>query len=117
MRKPQKAKPLSRAYLSLCPMHKSDNKLAAEEQKLSDVYHRDFANRMKKTRNQYLRDEIRNHLIESGYPSQKVDETFKRVKEIPKGLEDAFFALMEEYMKKIGDADQDLRHAKETGSL
>mmetsp|Transcript_29793 Transcript_29793/g.22093 ORF Transcript_29793/g.22093 Transcript_29793/m.22093 type:complete len:107 (-) Transcript_29793:41-361(-) len=97
-------------------MSRAENKLIEEEIKLSDRYHLDISKRPTKNREQYLREEIRNDLVDSGYPSQKVDEVFKRVKALPQKLVDSYFAMLDESVRTAIKDNEDLDLARKNNN-
>lgn len=59
-----------------------------------------------------VRDRIRRSLIDSGYPTAKVDEVFKEVEKIPDELVESYVELLKENVKERLDIDEDYKDAK-----
>eukprot|EP00347_Sterkiella_histriomuscorum_P022410 403338593 len=108
--------PLSRAYLSLCPVNKSQN-IQVEEEKQTQETSNYLIDRTSKgkTPAEYLRAQIRRTLIEFGYPSAKVDEVLSDVKEMPETLVQSYFNMLKQDIKERLADDEDYQDLKIRG--
>lgn len=98
-------RPLSRAYLSICPFNKGENQNAEEQKQSQQAYQKDKA--QQKTKDKLVREKIRRSLIDSGFPTAKVDEVFKDTIEIPPKLVDSYLKMVRENIKERLENDDD----------
>lgn len=103
----QSQRPFGRAYLSLDPFNKSNNIQVEEEKKSQDATYLVDRNAKGKTPGEYLRASIRRNVIEHGYSTQKVDEVFKDVQELPESLVKAFYDMTRSDIKDRISSDSD----------
>lgn len=100
MEQMQEQRPLSRAYLSLCPATRSTNKTVQDEKKGHADYLVDDP--MKKNphfKEEFVRQKIRRNLMDAGYPQAKVDEVMGTVQGMPESLVTAYFDMLKEDIK------------------
>lgn len=102
-------RPFGRAYLSLDPFNRSNNVQVEEEKKSQDATYLVDRNAKGKSHSEHLRAQIRRNVIEFGYSTQKVDEVFQDVKELPDSLIKAFYDMTRADIKERISKDEDFK--------
>ena len=105
---PPKQRPLSRAYLSICPVSKAQNKQAQDEKNKQIDY---LANKMSH-KEQSLKARIRSNLMTAGFPQLKVDEVLGNIDKLPDSLVEAYYEMVKEDLKLRTQNDPDYRNKK-----
>lgn len=95
---PADQRPLSRAYLSLCPANRTSNKQVQDEKTSSQDY---LAQGQKLNfKEDHVRQTIRANLMKAGFPQQKVDEVMGNVEHLPAELVGSFYEMMREDLRE-----------------
>lgn len=107
-------RPLSRAYLSLCPANRTTNKQVQEEKASSQDY---LAQGQKENhRELHVKSVIRANLMKAGFPQQKVDEVMSKVETMPEPLVKAYYDMLKEEVVSRIRKDEDYVNSKLGGS-
>ena len=62
-----------------------------------------------------VKDKITRSLIDTGYPSAKVDEVFKDITDLPQSLVDSYLKMCRENFKEILENNDDYQDIKTKG--
>ena len=89
-RNPMVQRPISRAYLSVCPANRAQNKTVQEEKNKTVDYMADITKKNANFKEEHVRAKIRSSIINSGYPTMKVDEVFSNIDKLPDSLVQAY---------------------------
>lgn len=108
----EQQRPLSRAYLSLCPFNKLYHSNKEEDKSGAKAYSADKFKPGKLGKTGNLKEKIRMALIDSGYPSAKVDDVFKEVSEMPSELVESYYEMLKENIKQRLHKDPDFKDIK-----
>ena len=94
---PHKQRPLSRAYLSLCPSSRVSNKQVQDEKNSANEYLAHGANKKKEHfKEENVKQTIRANLMTAGYPQAKVDEAMGKVDSLPESLVHSYYEMLRE---------------------
>lgn len=105
---PPVQRPLSRAYLSICPVAKSQNKQAQDEKNQSIDY---LSNKVG-DKEAHVRARVRANLMSSGFPQAKVDEVMGTIEKLPDSLVSSYYEMIREDLKNRIQNDPDYRDKK-----
>ena len=106
-------RPLSRAYLSLCPSNRSSNKQVQDEKNSANDY---FASAQKENFQEiHVKQAIIANLMKAGFPQQKVDEVMGNVEHLPESLVQSYYDMLREDLTQRVQNDQDYQEKKSQG--
>ena len=103
-------RPLSRAYLSLCPANRASNKQVQEER----ATHVDYLAKGQKEnfKENNVRQVLRGALTKAGFPSAKVDEVMSNVEALPDSLVSAYYNMVREEIRERLRVDDDFKERR-----
>lgn len=105
-----KQRPLSRAYLSICPVAKAQNKQTQDEKNQSIDY---LANKVT-DKEEHVRARVRANLLSAGFPQVKVDEVMGTIDKLPDSLVESYFEMIKDDFKTRIKNDPDYRDKKKS---
>ena len=103
-----KQRPLSRAYLSICPSAKALNKQTQDEKNQSIDY---LATKVI-DKEGHVRARIRGSLLGAGFPQVKVDEVLGTIDQLPDSLVESYYDMIKDDIKTRIKNDPDYRDKK-----
>lgn len=114
-RDPPVQRPLSRAYLSVCPASRTQNKQVQEEKNKSIDYMADISKKHANFKEEHVRARIRSNLITAGFPTMKVDEVMGNIDRLPDSLVQSYYEMVIEDLKERLSHDPDYHNKKGQG--
>lgn len=112
IRDPPAQRPLSRAYLSVCPVSRTQNKQVQEEKNKSIDYMADSSKKHANFKEEHVKSRIRSNLISAGFPTMKVDEVFGNIDKLPESLVESYYEMVIEDLKERLKNDPDYQSKK-----
>lgn len=101
MTEQQPQRPLSRAYLSLCPFGRTQNKQVMDEKRSgTDYILEDPSTKKVNYKEDHVKQKIRKNLLDAGYPQAMVSQVMDKVQSLPESLVEAYYLMVKDDFKK-----------------